>query len=58
MSNENPTISAEENWMASCFVRVHMVVDLPSQTELNKGDHYMLLQEGCGEIWCCLVCES
>ena len=44
--------------MASCFVRVHMVVDLPSQIELNKGDHSMLLKEGCGEIWCCQVQDS
>ena len=45
-----PTLSAWENWIASCFITGHLVAALRRRTEFNTVDNYMLLLEGQGDI--------
>ena len=50
MAIQKPTISAWENWTASCFVIVHLVTTLRGRTEFKTGDHDLILREGRGDI--------
>ena len=45
------TLTAPENWTASCVITVHLVVALRGQVEFQTADHSACLQEGYTAVW-------
>ena len=47
----NPTLTAPENWTASCVITGHLVAALRGQVEFQKADHSAYLREGRTAVW-------
>ena len=47
----DPTLTAPQNWMASCVITGHLVAALRAQVDFRTADHLACLQEVRTAVW-------
>ena len=51
MDLPEPTLTAFENWTASCVITGHIVAALRGEDNLRAADHTSFLREGTEDVW-------